>query len=370
MPVSSKLHRLRPFLVGSLSALFVGSSSLPAVSAPAEIRATAPSPLRVGVYYFPGWDESERNWDSIRPYPEREPLLGWYKGSNPTVMRKQLGWMQKYGLSYVAFDWYWQNGGVHADGTLKSYLAVPKPGVDFAILWCNDQLGVGLEEWRKIVTFWVQNYLKQPTYLQLKGQPVVFVLTEQGFAANAAKAKLAPAEYIRVAQTIARQAGLKGINFVAGFDDLSYTLVTENAPMEGFGAVSGYNFHRPPWRPQRPGWDKLTHGYPAMDQAYRENWQEGLRSVLPVVTPMTTGWDKRAWGGSADPLHDRSVATPEEFRAHLEAAKKIMMKPGRAHSGLGVVCCWNEYGEGSYLEPTKQRQFALLEQVRAVFGKR
>ena len=362
MSLSFATRRIRAVSTAVISVMLLESSAIPAASEPS---------LRVGVYYFPGWDGSDnRNWEAIKPYPEREPLLGWYKGAEPAVMRRQLRWMKEYGLSYVAFDWYWQDGGVHADGPLKAYLDISAPPVDYAILWCNDHNGVGIDEWRRIVSFWVDNYLKRSTYLRLNGKPVVFVLTQQGFSANAAQAKAVSEDYLRAAQAIARRAGLPGINFVAGFDDLSYTLVTENAPMQGFGAVSSYNFHRPPWRPQRPGWNKLTHGYRALDQAYRDNWQEAQRSVLPVVTPMTTGWDKRAWGGSEDPLHDRSVATPTEFRAHLAAARQAMLKPGKARSGLGVICCWNEYGEGSYLEPTKQRRFAMLEQVRAVFGAR
>ncbi|MGI4730128.1 MAG: glycoside hydrolase family 99-like domain-containing protein [Janthinobacterium lividum] len=363
MASSSRARRVGTAVLGGLLALLPGASVLPAA---------APAPLRLGVNYFPGWDgDDNHNWDAIRPYADdRAPLLGWYKDADPAVMRQQVAWMKAYGLSYVAFDWYWQDGDVHSDGAINAYLTIPQPGVDFAIMWANDHTGIGPDEWRRIVSFWIDHYLRQPNYLRLNGRPVVFLLTQQGFNANALAAKSTPTDYIRTAQEIARQAGIGSIAFVAGFDDLSYTLVTNEAPAEGYGAVSSYNLHRPPWRPQRPGWDKLTQGYPALDQAYRANWNEGLRSKVPVVLPMTTGWDKRPWGGSADPLHDRSVATPAQFRAHLEAARQVMLKPGAAHSGLGIVCCWNEYGEGSFLEPTQNRRFAMLEQVKAVFGKR
>lgn len=371
MSLSFWALRLRTLLATGLPALLLGSSVASGSSALASYQAPAKPPLRVGVYYFPGWDGSaNRNWEPIKRYPERTPLLGWYDGADSATMRRQLDWMKTYGISYVAFDWYWENGDVHGDGALKAYLRIPANGVDFAVMWANDRIGIGQEEWRKIVKVWVDRYLKLPNYLMLNKQPVVFILSQQTFDKNAQDAGSSPVAYIQDAQKIARDAGLPGINLVAGFDDLSYTLVSNEAPAQGFGAVSAYNFHRPPWRPQRPGWNKLTHGYAKLDQAYRENWVEGLTSKLPVVVPMTTGWDKRPWGGSADPLHDRSVATPAEFRAHLIAARQIMLKSGKAHSGLGVICCWNEYGEGSYLEPTRSRGFALLEQVRAVFQTR
>jgi hypothetical protein len=35
---------------------------------------------------------------------------------------------------------------------------------------------------------------------------------------------------------------------------------------------------------------------------------------------------------------------------------------------LGVICCWNEFGEGSYIEPTQKNGFSYLEKIKKVFG--
>ncbi|MBK7050726.1 MAG: hypothetical protein IPH54_08055 [Rhodoferax sp.] len=32
------------------------------------------------------------------------------------------------------------------------------------------------------------------------------------------------------------------------------------------------------------------------------------------VVPMTSGWDKRPWGGSKDPEHDNSISTTASLR--------------------------------------------------------
>ena len=34
----------------------------------------------------------------------------------------------------------------------------------------------------------------------------------------------------------------------------------------------------------------------------------------------------------------------------------------------GIICCWNEYGEGSYIEPTKAFGMQYLERVKKVFA--
>jgi len=67
-------------------------------------------------------------------------------------------------------------------------------------------------------------------------------------------------------------------------------------------------------------------------------------------------------------LHDNSFSTAEEFGKHLEAAKRFMDEYPTLTRSMGVVCCWNEFGEGSYIEPTKKDGFSYLEKIRNVFG--
>ena len=47
-----------------------------------------PHPLKtdylIGAYYYPGWDTAAR-WSKIQPFPERRPLLGWYREGDPEV---------------------------------------------------------------------------------------------------------------------------------------------------------------------------------------------------------------------------------------------------------------------------------------------
>ena len=35
---------------------------------------------------------------------------------------------------------------------------------------------------------------------------------------------------------------------------------------------------------------------------------------------------------------------------------------------IGVVCCWNEFGEGSYIEPTKEMGAAVVERLGRVLN--
>jgi hypothetical protein len=84
---------------------------------------------------------------------------------------------------------------------------------------------------------------------------------------------------------------------------------------------------------------------------------------------MTSGWDKRPWGGTLnDPGRDLAFSTPDSFEAHLRSAKEVMDRNPEKTMRTGVICCWNEFGEGSYIEPTKKYGTQYLERVKKVFS--
>ena len=59
--------------------------------------------------------------------------------------------------------------------------------------------------------------------------------------------------------------------------------------------------------------------------------------------------------------------TPENFRTALERTKqRLLARPGGPR--ILNINCWNEWTEGSYLEPDTVHGFKYLEAVRGVFG--
>jgi hypothetical protein len=60
--------------------------------------------------------------------------------------------------------------------------------------------------------------------------------------------------------------------------------------------------------------------------------------------------------------------TPERFRSALQRAKDLTLKhpPG---ARIITLTSWNEWGEGSYLEPDTVHGMKYLEAVREVVGR-
>lgn len=325
----------------------------------------------VGTYYYPGWrDKQPHNisptpWDAIKPYSEREPLLGWYDEGTDKVTQQHLEWMHDYGIDFVAYDWYWsKDNKVLLEHALASYLRAPnRDKVKFSLLWANhDGVPSSRENFEQMVTHWVKYYFSRPEYLRVDSKPVVFVFFADFLKKDASKFGATTKDLLDSAQEIAKQNGLAGIYFVAGTGAGS-PMIDSYARASGYSSLSAYNYHQGLWSPV------MSRSYPELDKYYQEHWGRFLtKGNLPLIVPITAGWDKRPWGGSKDPLHDLSVGTADQFEAHLKSAKATMDAATTASPKMGVICCWNEFGEGSYIEPTKKNGFSYLEKVKKVFG--
>lgn len=333
---------------------------------------------QIGTYYFGGWTDNlvggayPEPWAKIRLYPDRQPMLGQYADSKPSVLDQQVRWMREYGIDFVVFNWYW---GHHSkpfmDHALQAYLGLPsRHGVRFAVQWSNHtEYNFSRIQFEQLFSYWARNYFKHSDYQLLDGKPVVYLFSAKVLHRNATAIGMSTRELIALADRIAKAEGLPGISVVGGMwgGDASY----DYAALDGFAAYTSYNYHSPATqalRPQRPS--NQSHNYAELHAAYTDQWSWMLsRTTRNFVVPITSGWDKRPWGGSTDPQHDNSRSTPEEFRIHLAAARSFMEEHSGRTYRTGVICCWNELGEGSFIEPTKFDGFKYLEQVRSVFSR-
>jgi hypothetical protein len=278
--------------------------------------------------------------------------------------------MYRSGIGFVAFDWYWSYAGPAPESSVIAYLRAPsRKNVKYALLWANHiQQANADKEWDRMVAYWLQNHLKNPEYLQVEGSPVVFVFSGDFLRDNAARSGTTVRQLIATAQAMARTAGLNGIYFVLCTPALDYWVRTF-AQDAGFSALSAYNYHYG-LSGSVDSATRPSQSFRELDAGYRMQWNWILQnSTLPYFLPMSSGWDRRPWGGSKDdPLHDRSMSTLDEFDQHLTAARAIMDAHPKKTKRMGIICCWNEFGEGSYIEPTKREGFGYLDVVRKVFG--
>lgn len=349
-----------PVTGGAQSGAGVAPLPAPVPSGPVAPSATT---LDIGVYYYPGWHWDmfsgwKDPWLLIQPFPGLKPLLGWYDDTEVTVMRQQADWMMNHGINYVVFDWYYERGAVQADRPLKAFLGLENPRPKLSLLWANHTSDTTKADWMAIVERWI-DYAKSPDFRTVDQRPQFFIFNAYKFSIDAKREGESATDWLTYAKTAFKAAGLPAPYIVANVFAGDEPIIGTAQEM-GFAAVSSYNYAHAP-RVSRP-----AYGYRELDESYALNWAATVKAGrLPMVVPISSGWDRTPWGGSTDLLRDNSMPTKDEFTSHLTKAKAFMKSNGMTQ---GVICCWNEFGEGSFIEPTQQTGMTRLEAIKAVFG--
>ena len=172
-------------------------------------------------------------------------------------------------------------------------------------------------------------------------------------------------------------AGLKGVhwNLVAWGNPI---LPVEKAPVNtselikilGFDSATSYVWIH------HVGLPETQTDYTWVRDAYFAHWDKVKTEYgVPYYPNVTMGWDPSPrtdqdsdWNGSWGYPYTNIIGTntPENFRKALEMTReKLLSDP--AGPRIMNINCWNEWTEGSYLEPDTVNGMAYLEAVKSAF---
>lgn len=350
-----------PFAITAVPTLHAGATYVP-----------QPRPAKtdylVGSYYFPGYGKNcayrggvLREWPMlVTRNPWTKPVLGYYDEGLPEVVDWQIKWATEHGINFFLVDWYWDRGSLYLEHWIDAFQqAKYRSYFKWAIMWANHnpKCENGREDWIKVVNQWLGKYLKTPEYLWLNGKPAVFLWSTERIREDAGGSEAA-AEWLALADKMAREAGLPGITFYAMNDENFVRLRKE-------GYVGQSTYHT--WGSAQ-GASRDTQFFPfkGITDTAEATWsrretraKEAGMSILPVAD---TGWDGRPRHQLKSPIiYGR---TPQEFKRHLESLKGWLDKRGQK---IVMLAPWNEWTEGSYIEPCSDFGFEMLRAVREVF---
>jgi hypothetical protein len=140
----------------------------------------------------------------------------------------------------------------------------------------------------------------------------------------------------------------------------------------GFDSVTSYVWIH------HVGLPKMQTDFNEVRDKYFEYWTKAEKMFdVPYYPNVTMGWDSSPRAAQEDEfgnfgypfMHTISGNTPERFREALAQTKQRLLARKDGPRILNINC-WNEWTEGSYLEPDTVNGMKYLEAVRDVFGRR
>ncbi len=321
----------------------------------------------VGCYYFPGW-HSWSSWFVLEGFPERKPLLGYYKEGDPLVAEWQVKWARAHGIGFFIFDWYWNNGERSLDHHLHDAFLVSEAGrqFPFCLLWANHNPPGSTSEadLLAVTRYWIDHYFRLPNHLKVDGRNVMVIFAPGRIREDVGADKVK--SIFRKMDQLCRDAGVGGLYLVACVPPAEGDV--RAAVADGYDALSGYNYPTAGMQStsdQRAGYDQMVRAFPDLWERI-DGWSD-----VPYIPLCEAGWDSRPWHGPQ--ALARTGKHPRLWQQMLQSADQYVRKPGRrlpGHQPVVFLEAWNEFGEGDYIEPTVQWDFAWLEAVRRVFAPR
>ena len=370
--------------------------------------------ITVAAYYFPNYHTNDpRNiknkgadwseWELVKAakprFPGHDqpkvPLWGYTDEKDPKVMAQKIEAASKYGVDCFIFDWYRYDDGPFLNRCLDEGFLKAKNThkIMFAFMWANhDWLDIhpytkgaaqkllyrgkvspqGFEE---IGDELIKKYFSLSNYWKIDGKPYFSVYDIQKFMEGFGSLEATKAAMDRLSQK-AIAAGFKGIhwNLVAwGRPILPVEKVPANIPelikKLGFSSATSYVWVHHVGLP-----DRQTDFNKVRDQ-YFQYWDKAKSEYqVPYYPNVSMGWDpsprcdlKSEWGNFGYPFTNTiGNNTPQNFRTALQMTKdKLLANPNGPR--IMNINCWNEWTEGSYLEPDVKSKFEYLEAVKSVF---
>jgi len=372
------------------------------------------SKIPVATYYFPNYHQDKRNiqifgrgWDewaltrhATPRFPGHKqpkiPLWGYEDEACPKVMAKKIAAAADHGIDCFIFDWYYYNDGPFLERCLdEGFLgASNNHRIKFALMWANhDWLNihpakrgtppnllypgqVSVETFDHICDLVIERYFKHPSYWKIDGKPYfsVYELFRliQGFGGNDETAVAITRFRHKVKAAgfpdLHLNAVVWGVQILPGEKVL--TQPEQLVGLLGFDSVTSYV-----WVHHAPMPDFPRTSYESIMNKNVDFWRQAAASYsVPYYPNVMMGWDSSPRTVQSDVLENIGYpycpvieASPAMFEKALQTARDFMMSQPQERRIL-TINAWNEWTEGSYLEPDTVNGFGYLEAIKRVFG--
>ena len=227
----------------------------------------------------------------------------------------------------------------------------------------------------------IENYFKHPSYWKIDGCPYFSIYQFHTFLEIYNNNYEEAAAAIELFRTKVKAAGFPDLHLNGVLWGLKGELLTNAVNYFKLNSATSYVWIHHFGLPSFPSTDYkvAAEGYfNGVKYGGADNGLENPASTIPVPyhINVSMGWDSSPRCRNADDWMTRRDYpfgpvivnnTPYLFKRYLAKAKELTMtKP--ENERIITINSWNEWGEGSYLEPDDVNGMGYLEAVKEVFG--
>ena len=343
-------------------------------------------------FIFPG---KKGEWETVwnaKPkgkgeYQPRVPLWGYQNEADPKVMDEKIKEAVLHDVNVFIFDWYWFNDKPLLEDCLNNgFLKANHNRMKFYIMWANHNATsywnykdakkdsvywtgkVNMNVFKNIVNRIIKNYFSKPSYYKINGKPV-FAIYQLDNLINGLGGPEATKRALKYFEKKTVEAGFPGLHLQSilwsavpnSIKIANDVLVKgQNKVLDYFGFDSFTNYTWAHLVKPEGDYDKWADASTYIWKTYSKKFN------IPYFPQVSIDWDN-------NPRYPASVKTPyitnsgpEKFKKYLIKAKGYLDEhPDQPK--LITINAWNEWTEGSYLEPDKKFGYGYLDAIKQVF---
>ena len=282
------------------------------------------------------------HWDGVDPANEHIknsahfPAWGAYDSNDPALLDRQAAVAHAAGITGFIASW-WGQRGFEDQGMPSLLAAAGKHGLSVSAYYERIEGADGAARIKSAVAdldYLLKQYGQDKAWLRAEGKPVVFVY------GRALKA-LSPPEWQEVTARL-RRDNPGGVALIADTLDPAYLAAFDGASVYN---ITGQTQHKTP-----PEIRAVAHtGFPKLLAAAR-----GKISTVTVIP----GYDDRET--------DRPAPRPVTDRWGDETYRVLWQEAIAANPDWVLITSWNEWHEGSEIEPSVEYGSLLLDETAAL----
>ncbi len=319
----------------------------------------------VGAYYYPWYPGNWRQgYLNGRLIPPQLPALGQYDSSDPKVIEQHIAWSSQFGINFWAVSWWPDQPKI--DGVIKNKILKAKNINDIRFCIFYETSGLGLADDRinftpdkikKMVSdfkYLAQNYFSHPSYLKIKGRPVVIIYLTRTFKGN----------YPEAIGSLRR--GLKEMGFdpfLIGDEIFWYVIRSDPLPPSShpymtrirlLDGITAYNMYD--WaNPKQMGYGSQSTFLSDVHNLYQE-YQSAIGKEVKFIPAIIPGYNDRGVRLSAGhPVIPRQFQPGGEEGSFFSQALNRTVTPFiDPEVGMALITTFNEWNEGTQIEPTQE----------------